>query len=606
MEVPFEMTTHITQLFNQARTELYCPPCRLVLEGEKKVAFPSPLSVVNGLVSFRPGLVPQGSDRERFLLWYFRHELAHVHHCPYDIRTAYDLERSAYETVRQWNLSYLATYIFSELQVNLNYLPRRFHEIPYSIQALRSQRPRGLEQILYEAYKQVLPEMGRPSGGAVAEAAREICIVVRSTRPWNWHTKVQMISMILERLRARNQRLFSEGKMQRFIREHPIQVREDYYPDSARMFAETYGTISDQETAHEFFEQWIEPRIPKEKGKDAKKALKKKIRIQKWKRRRKKKKGGGRGEGEPSHMLGGLKPEGKPKPEETGRGKPTGELSGGEPRLSTSLSRPYRRFGSKVLDEAYWKRYWYRSRAEKTLIRYLAESPSRRPVWAVMRYPDEWYIEDEIEDLDIEMSLDEGSLLPEVTTRKWVKEPTSQGQSVISGFVPSAITVLDTSLSMSKIHDTAATAAFITYLSARNAGGQTSALTFSTRYAAANWGDLEETKEMVLSMAFDEFTVFPAYEVMNLASKAAGNCFILVITDGGWQNIDEAIPLVQRVADRGHKVFIFLLPGGEYPERIEKIKRSPELKVYKVKNPERDLQGLVLSKTMKTYETFLM
>ncbi|MEM2935579.1 MAG: hypothetical protein QW231_00180, partial [Candidatus Bathyarchaeia archaeon] len=212
----------------------------------------------------------------------------------------------------------------------------------------------------------------------------------------------------------------------------------------------------------------------------------------------------------------------------------------------------------------------------------------------------------EIEELDIEMSLDEGSLTPEVNTLKWVNEPTSQGQSVISGFVPSALVILDASKSMGKIHDTAATAAFIPYVSASRAGGQTAIITFSTGHVTADWDDLEETKEMVLSMAFDEFTIFPAYELMNLVSAAAGNCFIIIITDGGWQNLEEAIPFLERIADRGHDVFLFHLPGWEYPERIERLRRSSGLKIYKVDNPERDLTGLVLSRTMKTYQTFLI
>ena len=268
-------------------------------------------------------------------------------------------------------------------------------------------------------------------------------------------------------------------------------------------------------------------------------------------------------------------------------------------------SKPYKKIPSSILNEAFWKRYWYKSRAEKTIIRYLSESSNLKPIWAVMKYPDEWYIEDEIDTLDVETSLDEGPLIPEVTTLKWVEEPALRGQSVITGFVPSSITVLDASRSMSKVHDTAAIAAFIAYLNAFKAGGQTSTLTFSTNYVVAEWDAAREMKELTLSMSFDEFTIFPAFEIMELVSTSQGNCFINIITDGGWQNIDEAIPLLERISDRGHKVFIFQLPGGEYPDRIELIKRSSQLRIFKVDDPETDLQNLMLAETMKTYRPFL-
>jgi len=599
------MNQDITQLFHQARTELYCPPCRLVLEsggeGEGNLG-PAPLNVINGVVFVKPDIVPQGVDPERFLLWYFRHELAHVHHCPYDLKTAYSLERAAYGVVRRWSLAYLATYIFSDLQVNLNYLTRRFHEVPYLLEASQKQRLKGPDAMLQGIYRQALPGMEPSADKDTEESAEEIYTIIRSTRPWHWHTKVQMIAVILERLMARNPEFFSKKWMLSYIQGHSIKVREDFYPDSLRMFEDVYGTIPDREEAREFFKQWVEPRISKKERKEVKERLKRKIKAQR----------GGRREDEGLKEGTPLGPEDRQKPGSEDKFKrvrgptPDEATREGEPILPTSMSKPYRKIDTKVLDDAFWKRYWYRSRAERTLIQYLAESPTQRPVWAVTKYPDEWYIEDEIEELDIEMSLDEGSLIPEVNTLKWVNEPTSHGQSVISGFVPSAIVILDASKSMEKIHDTAATAAFIPYMSASRAGGQTSIITFSTGYVTANWGDLEETKEMVLSMAFDQFTVFPAYELMNLVSAADGNCFITVITDGGWQNLEEAIPLLERIADRGHEVFLFHLPGGEYPERISRLRRSSELKIYKVDNPERDLSGLVLSRTMKAYQTFLV
>jgi len=580
----------IFRLFHQAWLELYCPPVRLTLE-EKSEKFSSsaPLSVTNGTVCLRSAPVPPGCDAGRFVLSLFRHELAHVHHCPYDVRTAYSLERAAHEVVPDWSIAYLATYIFSDMEVNLNYLLRRFDELPYFMKIIGVRRNSLAEEMAFEVYNQIEPVL-KSRDKAVAEAARETFTIMRLSKPW--HTKVQMLAIILNRLKTRSPHLFSERRMKRVIRNQPLVVREDFLPDTLKMFEETFGTISSPNEAREFFKQWIEPRLSKQEIEKIEEMLKDKLKT---------KRGGGEGQDEQKTGEGASLDKTEPNV-----GTEFSKISlGEEPYLPTSLSKPYEKISSYTMNEALWRRYWYRSRAERTIIRYLSESPNLRPVWSVMKYPDEWYIEDELEALDVEMSLEEGPLIPEVTTLKWVEEPASHGQSIISGFVPSSISILDASHSMAKIHDTAAIAAFITHLSALKAGGQTSTLTFSTRYVAADWEAARELKELTLSMSFDEFTVFPAFEVMRLVSATQGNCFIVIITDGGWQNIDEAIPLLERIGDRGHKVFIFQLPGGEYPDRIEHIKRSPYLKVYKVENPEADLQGLVLSETMKTYKTFL-
>lgn len=581
----------ILKLFNQAWMELYCPPVRLTLEEEKEFTSSAPLSVVNGTVHLKSDRVPRGYDSQRFLLWFFRHELAHAHHCPYDIRTAYSLERAAHRVVYDWAMAYLATILFSDMEVNLNYLPKRFNEIPYFMRVIGIRRDSFVDGMLFEVYNQIEP-MFKPRNKWIMDAAREMLMVMRLNRPW--HVKVQMLAIILNRLRMRCPRLFSRGRIRKIIRERPLTVREDFHPDTLKMFEETFGTISDMKEAREFFKQWIEPRLSQREIEKIEEMLKNRL---KTKRGRKSGKKAG------PKLKGGKSPE---RSELDTKGESSEIPFGEEPRLPTSLSKPYERVSSEVMNEALWKRYWYRSRAENIIIQYLSESPHLRPFWSVMKYPDEWYIEDEIDALDIEMSLDEGPFIPEVTTLKWVEEPASHGQSIISGFAPSAITVLDVSRSMSKIHDTAAIAAFITYLSALKAGGQTSTLTFSTKYVVADWDAEREFKELALSMAFDEFTIFPAFEIMNLLSSNRGNCFIIIITDGGWQNIDEAIPLLERVADRGHKVYVFQLPGGEYPNRIQRMKRSSYLKIYKVDNPEADLQNLVLSETMKTYKTFLL
>jgi hypothetical protein len=158
---------------------------------------------------------------------------------------------------------------------------------------------------------------------------------------------------------------------------------------------------------------------------------------------------------------------------------------------------------------------------------------------------------------------------------------------------------------MTNVRNEAAVSAFIAYLSARKAGGQTATVAFSTGYVSADWDASEEMKELSLAMEFGEFTVFPTPEVSKLVSANMGPCFIVIITDGGWQNVEEAVPALERIADSGHKIVIFLLKGREYPDRIELIKHTPDLRLFTLKDPEVDLQGLILSESMKTYKSFL-
>ncbi len=587
----------IIKIFNEAWMELHCPPVTLKLEDEKHgrgSGSHTGFSAVNGEVHIGLKVIPKGCDPQKYLLWFFRHELAHVHHCPYDLRTAYSLEKAAYDILGDWDLAYLATHLFADLQININYLPRRFCEIPYSMQVLKGRRLSLLELLLQEVYFLINP-VYKSSDKTLENISREILAVMLLDKPW--HSKVQILAIILNKMRTLYPNLLSDRKMEKHIRRSTLRVREDFLPDSLKMFEEIFGGISDASDAKEFFKQWIKPRLPPEEKERIKKAIEEKARMLKSK-------------SEESREKSESLEEGKARDKERsrgGKGAPEKPLHEGleEPLLPTSLSKPYEKIDFRIFNEAFWKRYWYRSRAEKIIMHYLSENPSRKPVWAVVKYPDDWYIEDEIEDLDIDVSLDEGPLIPEVTTLKWVEEPTFHGQSLVTGFVPSEITILDASLSMSKIHDDAAVAAFIAYLSARKAGGETSALTFSTKYFSADWDSPDDLKEITLSMSFNEYTVFPAYEVERLISKNPGNCFIVVITDGGWQNIDEAIPMLERATDFGHKIVIFLLPGGEYPEKINILKRNPHLRIYNVDRPEVNLQGLVLSETIKTYRTFL-
>jgi hypothetical protein len=586
----------VAALFNQARDELYCPPARLAFNEENKLDDDEPgVAAVNGTIYVKPDIVPRGCDPSEYLLWLFRHELSHVHYCPYDIKTAYSLEHAAYEIIQDWDLAYLATHVFSNVQIDLGYLPRRFGELPYFARVVGKENRFATEKIMHEIYLLVHPAI-KSEDKDIAEAAKEILVVSSIDR--TWHTKTQMIAHILGRLMDRGVKILSKKKVAEAIRFNPIRVREDFLPSTLDRFDESYGSISEEGAARAFFRQWVAPRLSEEEMGKFNEMIEKRLKTRRGK--------GEKEEPRPKEGFGRDKHDEYPslRQDDLSNLKPSIDMLSVEPLLSTSMSKPYKKAKFHV-EDVVWRKYWYKSRAEQTIIQYLSASKRRRPVWSIMRYPEEWYIEDEIEDLDIEASMDEGPLIPEVTTLKWVEEPTPHGQSIASGFVPSAITVLDASLSMNKVRDDAGVAAFIAYLSARRAGGQTSTIAFSTGYVSAGWEEPEEVKEIVLSMGFGEFTVFPSYEVSRLVSENFGPCFVVIITDGGWQNIKEAVPALERIADSGHKIIVFLLEGGEYADRIEFIKRSPDLRIYKLNDPKIDLQGLVLSESMQTYKSFL-
>ncbi|MEM1602133.1 MAG: hypothetical protein QXG31_01365 [Candidatus Bathyarchaeia archaeon] len=590
----------VIRIFNQAWIDLNCPPVKVIIDD--KASSSSKFFVVNsGKVYVNPKIIPKGCDPNKYLLWLFRHELAHAHYCPYDARTAYSLEKAAYNVTGDWDLAYLATHLFADLQININYLPRRFEEIPYFMKIIR-ETSSLLDFLLQEVYLQINPIV-KPENKTIENISKEFLAITLLDRPW--HTKVQMIALTLSRLRNILPRLFSRRRMERSLQDSIILVREDFLPGSLKSFEEILGEVERLSDAEKFFKQWIEPRLPSGEKERVKNMFEREMERYGKRLRRKILVGEKRGGEVGLDAQREREKEMKAKLLE----KPSYGYSPQEPFLPSSLSKPYSSISDKVFERAFWKRYWYRSRAENIIMHYLSESRIRKPVWAVVKYPDDWHIEDDIEELDLDISLDEGPLIPELTTLKWVEEPTSHGQSLITGYVPSEITVLDASLSMMKIHDEAAIAAFIAYLTAHKAGGQTAAITFSTRYVSASWDSPSELKELVLSMSFDEYTIFPIYEIRKLLSESVGNCFIVVITDCGWQNIEEALPAIEDISEHGHKVIIFLLPGGEYPEKIELLKSKtsikPNIRVYDVKNPEEDLKNLVLLESIRTYRTFL-
>jgi len=271
---------------------------------------------------------------------YFRHQLAHVHHCPYDIRTAYSLERAAYDVVHDWDLAYLATQIFSDVQVDLHYLPQRFRNLPYHARIVGRKTSTLSEKIMEAVYLCINPAV-KIINESLAEAAREIILVSSLDRPWQ--VKVQMIASILQRLKRKNSREFSDKEIKKSVREDPISVREDFLQSTIEGFSETYGAITNEKAAKEFYEQWIRPRLLNNEKEKIKKILKLSIKRESKRLeeiKSEKKEAAGRSKDEKSRRFQNLIPS-------------TSSDSKDEPSLPTSLSKPYHKIRSKNLMRFY-------------------------------------------------------------------------------------------------------------------------------------------------------------------------------------------------------------------------------------------------------------
>jgi len=552
----------VTELFNRARAEMFLPPMDVRVEAwEGRVEVSVRGRVAQVRVPRRLLGDPEGGP---LLLWYFRHHLAHMHYCPYNLRTVQTLARAAYEEVRSWRHAHNAVRLFSDLQVDLLYLPLRYKRPPLHISDEFYSRPRGLDALRYAAYRHVYGDMLRGHrldkdtlfyGSLLAE-------VILSSRPWV--AKVKAVATVLRRLQD-----LGRVKELRKRAGSDVPLSEDLEIDFLREARRAMRGIRSEEEAREMFEHWLRGRVDVE---ELKEELKKAIR------------GARRGREEKVEA---------PTP---GRGR-----EGEEPELPSTLSKPLTKLGD--LEEAIWRALWYRARAEEFIIRYGGRR--RRGTWAIYAYPDLWMVEDDIEDLDVESSLEEGPLIPEETTLKPINLPSPSGEVIVQERAPTVLVVLDTSKSMLRAVEDAAIAAFTAYLSAKRAGGRTAVINFSTKYLAVGWGEPDIRKELALAFAQGELTILPLGGIKRLISELepGEEVMIIIVTDCGWQNLREALGFLEDLASRGHRVVVLHIEGWKYPKSVEAVARSRRLTLYRVKEPSM-LKYLTLTETLGERQPF--
>ncbi|RLI23919.1 hypothetical protein DRO58_08105 [Candidatus Bathyarchaeota archaeon] len=94
----------------------------------------------------------------------------------------------------------------------------------------------------------------------------------------------------------------------------------------------------------------------------------------------------------------------------------------------------------------------------------------------------------------------------------------------------------------------------------------------------------------------------PTHSIAELLKELREPCFIVIITDGGWQNFKPALKDLERLGGKGYRITVFYIRDWKYPDEVKMLVKSPYITLYPVEDPVRDLEGLVLSETMGIYE----
>lgn len=539
----------IRDLFERARAEMYVSPSHV----EVRVSGDKPsLKVKSGVFEITaPQRLLEDPEGGPILLWYFRHNLAHLHYCPYNLRTVQTLAKAAYEESKSWAHSHNAVRLFADLQIDLFYLPLKFRRIPLHLSHEFLSKPRGVELLRYAASKHVYKDVivNHRLDRDIVFYGSLLAEIVLSPRPWI--SKVKAIATILKRLQAM-------GKLEKLPKAagRDVPLTEDLESDLLAEVRRVAGGLSKEE-AREFFKHWVRERVDLRKLKEETEKLLEKVKMQQTGKFKE-------GELEASTPI--------PK-----RGE------GEEPELPSKLSKPLSR--TESLEELLWRAMWYRAKAEEFLISY--GSRRRGGTWAIYAYSDLWSVEDDIEDLDLEASFEEGPLVPEETTLRDVNVPSPSGEVLVEERAPSVLVVLDTSRSMASSIDEAAIAAFAAYLSAKRQGGRVAVINFSTRYITAGWDDPEIAKDLVLSISQGELTILPLTSIKaSLDGLEPGeSALVILVTDCGWQNLREALRFLEKVAAAGHRVVVLHIEGWKYPKSVEAVSRARGLTLYRIREP---------------------
>ncbi len=253
----------IINALERARVEMFIPPIPYKIKIEENV-----LSInvfkrkINVTIPKRYLYMIDGYD---ILLWYFRHWFSYIHYCPFNIRTAFMLQKNAYREVNDWKIAYISLKVFSDLQINLIYLPIRYNQMPLHLTDLFYHKPKGINKIEYavfiNAYNKYLPVYKIDKDTLFY--SKILYRIIISYRPWT--TKIRLIASVINKLYQMNKIGREIFNRKRIKGSSIIPLYNDIDTTSLKEFREVLSTLKNVKDVKEFYNQWLRDRIDIEK-----------------------------------------------------------------------------------------------------------------------------------------------------------------------------------------------------------------------------------------------------------------------------------------------------------------------------------------------------
>ncbi|GAB4318083.1 MAG: hypothetical protein Kow0069_21110 [Promethearchaeota archaeon] len=251
---------------------------------------------------------------------------------------------------------------------------------------------------------------------------------------------------------------------------------------------------------------------------------------------------------------------------------------------------------------------WYRGRAKGMIdVRVVVE----RPGGLLPMHPLTWRLGDPLEELDVAQSLHVSPvLIPNMTTRRWHREVGPGTKTEIQP--PDLLLVIDSSGSMSwqpeagkgrGAYHKALLAAFACLCFARERGRHVASINFSDVPLVTPWGVDYEAVERNLLAYQRGGTEVPVQELAKLVEQSGTQSLVVLITDFGLYNFQEAFECFRHILELGHKIVAFFIGGNEKDlendEVADLISRGAAFYVVRKIS---ELVGLVIEEVRKFYD----
>jgi hypothetical protein len=258
-------------------------------------------------------------------------------------------------------------------------------------------------------------------------------------------------------------------------------------------------------------------------------------------------------------------------------------------------------------------RYWLRGKAYG-MINY--DTKEMKPAGSSKHYLTEWNYDDPFSRLDIQKSYLNYPLLVPPYTKKWKYTHGSFGDMDMA--IRDLLLVIDSSGSM-RLHLQkngnlsgefyyAMQSAFALLHAAIRKEARFAVINFSTNILKTPWlkpsraDDITYAEDIIMKHQRAS-TSIPGGHIEELASQANNNCYITIISDSDIWNINQNLPYLQRVRQKGNIISLFLTgrslvfsKKNPYYETLKKVCKS----IYEIQKIE-DLIGLVINEARDMY-----